>query len=121
MGLRSPGEAVTTPAERIAASLTETRAKARRMIDELPAVPTAENLTLDHPYSRAFGFEETKRLLDPPLPIHVRAAAAQRELVRKLSLEGRKVRIIAGLLNCHCGTVVKMRRRLRDEGKLPPL
>jgi hypothetical protein len=84
----------------------------------LPPIPTRDNLTPDHPLSRAFGLEQARELVDPQPPQYVREAAARRAVVLELSLAGRRVREIADHVGLTYYSTVKVRGRLRQEGKL---
>lgn len=80
--------------------------------------PTADELTPDHPYSRAFGFERARQLLDPGLLPHRQKATERRAKVLKMSKAGRPVAEIAKAVGLRPDYVVKVRARLRREGLL---
>jgi hypothetical protein len=112
-----PGEAAERSAERLSASLQAARDRAAELAAG-PAAPTRETLTPDHPYSKLFGYEEAKQLLDPKTEAMKRAAEL-REGVRRLSLAKRRVKDIAEEFGISPDYVSKIRARLRSEGKLP--
>jgi len=102
-------------------------AAARRMADQLAsagglaAIPTADELTPDHPYSRAFGFDRARLLLNPELAPRRAKAAERRSIVERMSLAKCRVREIADHVGISTDYVVKLRARLREEGRLPSL
>lgn len=85
------------------------------------AFPTAEELTPDHVFSLAFGFEKARQLLDPELEPRRQLSAQRRAKVLEMTVAGRKIKDIAAEVGLSPHTVVKVRARLRIEGKLPPL
>lgn len=109
------------PVIRAAQMLAEGRARADhlRQVRSLNALPEADDLTPDHYLSRAFGLDRARRLLDPELEPRRAVAKERRARVLELSLAQRPVRDIANEVGLSPGYVVKVRRRLRAEGKLP--
>jgi hypothetical protein len=82
-------------------------------------MPTRDTLTADHPFSKVFGLERARQLIDPEPPQRVREAAARRAIVLELSLARRPVAEIAPKTGLAYSSAVKVRGRLRQEGKLP--
>lgn len=104
--------------ERVAAQLAAARDLAARLLAATPPAPTRDSLTADHPLSRAFGLERARDLIDPPPPLRVLEAAKRRSIVLELSLKRRPVREIASAAGLTYYSTIKVRARLREEGKL---
>lgn len=118
-----PFPALGEAATRARAVIAEARRRAGLLETWADAalLPRSDQLTPDHPFSRLFGFERAKVLLNPELEPRRVKAAEKRAIVETLSLAGRPVRDIADATGLHYTYVVKIRARLRDEGRLPPL
>jgi len=92
-----------------------------RQSENLTPLPTADEIVPGDIYSCVFGYERAKLLLDPELaPRRVRASQ-RLALVQELSLQGRLVTDIARAASLRPSTVVKLRAKLRRQGRLPPL
>lgn len=111
-------------AKRAAAILEQGRRLADQIAssqDRMAPMPNSDQLTPDHPLSRAFGFERARRLINPELEPRRVKAAERRELVRRMSLDRRPVEEIADAAQLSYDYIVKIRSGLREEGRLPPL
>lgn len=119
MGARAPRQS-----EGLAERIARVRAETDKLVADLdtrpalPPWPTKDNLTADHPLSRAFGLERARELVDPLPPVRVLEAAKRREVVLELSLQRRPVREIASAAGLTYYSTIKVRGRLRREGKL---
>ena len=120
---RGPIDTLADSTVRAARLLKEARAVAAQLRGraKLSPLPTADEIVPDDAYSRAFGYDRARQLLDPELEPRRFQAAQRRLKVLEMSLAGRRVSDIAAAVGLHAAYVVKVRARLRDEGKLPPL
>lgn len=82
---------------------------------------------IDHPISRTIGVERAILLaqelggITVNVPRHPsRSRHWRREIVRRLSLDGKPSSEIAKAADCNQRTVHRLRALLRQEGKLPP-
>lgn len=101
-------------------------ARARQMIDRSRAALAAlpDTLATDHPLTAAIGQARAQDMIDRLKCKPVGAArelAARRAKVLEMSLAGRRVREIAAAIGRCAGTVVTIRRQLREAGELRPL
>lgn len=117
-----PFPALGETAARARALIAESRRRAANLeaFADAALLPRSDQLTPDHPFSRMFGFERAKLLLNPALAPHRVKAAERRAIVKELSLAKRPVREIAAAAGLTYYSTLKVRARLRDEGQLPP-
>lgn len=115
--------ALVGPAARAAEMLSEGRKLVERLRREggIRSLPSADEIRPEDEYSRAFGYDRARQLLDPELEPRRLQAAERRAKILEMSLAGRRVREIAAAVQLRPDYVVKIRARLREEGKLPPL
>ena len=111
-------------AEDVAAKILADRRDVQRRALEIAAssrlapFPTSSELTADHPYSRQFGLEKARRLIDPTLTARLILAAERRETIRANLIAGVSLEQIAIITGLRPNYLVKVRASLRREGKL---